>query len=76
MVRVFKTDVLYTDKVQTIVKELQLTTPDLRVTFDLEDEDKIMRVEGKFFKAEDIIFCLKEKGHCCIYLPFDLCLRD
>ncbi|PWV55887.1 hypothetical protein [Chitinophaga sp. S165] len=76
MVRVFKTDVLCTEKVQVIVNDLLQTIPDLRVTFDLEDEDKIMRVEGKFFKAEDVIFCLKEKGHCCIYLPFDLCLND
>ncbi len=35
-----------------------------------------MRVEGKFFKAEDVIFCLKEKGIAVSICLFDLCLND
>lgn len=76
MVRVFKTDVLYAEEVGAIINDLLLRDPDLRISFDLEDEDKILRVEGAFFKAEDVIFCLKEQGYCCINLPIDLNFVD
>ncbi|PSL27555.1 hypothetical protein [Chitinophaga ginsengisoli] len=72
MVKVFKTDVLYAEEVRVIITDILQRKPDLKVTFDLEDEDKIMRIEGDFFKAEDIFFCLKEQGHSCIELPIDL----
>ncbi|WP_436488713.1 hypothetical protein [Chitinophaga sp. ARDCPP14] len=45
--------------------------PYLRITFDLEDEDRMMRVEGFFFTADDVINCLKENGYRGIYLPID-----
>ena len=72
MVKVFKTDVLYTEKVKAIITDILRNIPGLKITFDLEDEDKIMRIEGDFFKAEDILFCLKKQGHSCIELPIDL----
>lgn len=72
MVNVFKTDVLSADVTKEIINDLLQMYPCLRITFDLEDEDKIMRVEGSFFKTADIISCLKENGRCCIYLPMDV----
>lgn len=72
MIKVFKTDVAYTEKAKHIVHELLQKYPSLSINFDLEDEDKIMRIEGTFFKAADIIHCLKEQGHCCVDLPIDL----
>ena len=72
MVNVFKTDVQSADVAKEIINDLLQMYPCLRITFDLEDEDKIMRVEGVFFKTADIISCLKENGHCCIYLPMDI----
>lgn len=72
MVNVFKTDVQFADIARNITDDLLRMYPYLRITFDLEDEDNIMRVEGAFFKTDDIISCLKENGHCCIYLPMDV----
>lgn len=72
MVKVFKTDVLYAEKVKAIITDILRNIPGLKITFDLEDEDRIMRIEGDFFKAEDILFCLKRQGHSCIELPIDL----
>ncbi|WP_149696005.1 hypothetical protein [Chitinophaga sp. CF418] len=72
MVKVFKTDVLYAEMVKAIIPDILRQVPDLKITFDLEDEDKIMRIEGDSFKAEDILFCLKKQGHSCIELPIDL----
>jgi len=72
MVKVFKTDVLYTEKVKAIITDILRNIPGLKITFDLEDEDKIMRIEGDCFKAEDVFLCLKAQGHSCIELPIDL----
>jgi len=71
MVKVFKTDVLYADEVRRIIIDMLQRDPALKVTFDLEDEDKIMRIEGDCFKAEDVFLCLKAQGHSCIELPID-----
>lgn len=76
MVKVFKTDVLYAEKVKAIITDILRNIPGLKITFDLEDEDRIMRIEGAFFKAEDIHFCLKKQGHSCIELPIDLNLIE
>jgi hypothetical protein len=72
MIKVFKTDVQYAEKAENIVHDLLQKYPYLCINFDLEDEDKIMRIEGTFFRAADIICCLKERGHYCVDLPIDL----
>jgi len=72
MVKVFKTDVPCTKKANIIINCLLLKFPNFRIDLDLEDSDKILRVEGPFFKAEDISNCLKEHGFTCIDLPIDL----
>lgn len=71
MVNVFKTNVQSAVAAGNIMNDLLQIYPYLRITFDLEDEDKIMRVEGIFFKADDVISCLKENGYCGVYLPMD-----
>lgn len=71
MINVFKTNVHYAKRAKEIVNDLLQKYPGSRPTFDLEDEDRILRMEGPFFKAEDIIACLGKWRQCCIYLPFD-----
>lgn len=72
MIKVFKTDVQYAEKAKHIACDLLQKYPFLSINFDLEDEDKILRIEGTFFKAADIIHCLKEQGHYCVDLPIHL----
>ncbi|MEZ2444633.1 hypothetical protein AB6805_23065 [Chitinophaga sp. RCC_12] len=71
MVNVFKTDVQSAVAAGNVISDLLQIYPYLKVTFDLEDEDKMMRVEGFFFTADDVIICLKENGYRGIYLPID-----
>lgn len=71
MVKVFKTDVQCAEEAENIVSDLLRKYPDLRINFDLADEDKILRVEGVFFKAADIAGCLEEYSYCCVDLPID-----
>jgi len=72
MVKVFKTDVQCAELAEDIIRDLLQVYPDCRINFDLVDEDKILRVEGRSFTAEDIADCLKGYGHCCVNLPIDL----
>lgn len=66
------TDVQSIRKADSIIKSLLLKFPDFSINFDLEDDDRILRVEGPFFEAEDICEILKEYGATCVDLPIDL----
>lgn len=72
MVRVFKTDVDGERKAKQIIDEIHKQYPDLRITFDLEDSEKILRVEGVFFNPDDIIKFVENYGNICIDLPIEL----
>ena len=67
MIEVFKTNVQYAGDAQNIIAILLQHFPQSRINFDLQDCDKILRVEGKDFCTEKIMMLMKEKGfHCSI----------
>lgn len=68
MVEVFKTDVYVVEKSKTILQKLFMHFPDNKINFDLEDCDKILRVEGKNILPEKIMEILNEEGHYCAIL--------
>ena len=65
MVEVFKTDVFEEERSIIIVRKLLDFFPDNKINFDLEDCDKILRVEGKNIVSEKIMEILKQEGHLC-----------
>ena len=65
MVEVFKTNVYEVEKSNLIFYKLHKHFPENKINFDLEDCDKILRVEGKNIFSEKIIEILKEEGHFC-----------
>lgn len=67
MIEVFKTNVETASDANNIVQILLQRFPGSRINFDLQDCDKILRVEGKDFCTETIIAFMKEKGfHCSV----------
>lgn len=72
MIKVFKTDIDSPDHADLVKNSLLIKFPGFRIDFDLEDSDRILRVEGDYFKAQDISSCLKGHGNICINLPIDL----
>jgi hypothetical protein len=67
MIEVFKTNVEGTNDAGNIVQLLLQHFPGSRINFDLQDCDKILRVEGKDFSADKVMVLLKENGfHCAI----------
>jgi len=69
MVEVFKTNVQCVDESKVIVQRLLGLFPDNKVNFDLEDCDKILRVEGAHVCTDSIIMLLNANGHKCEVLP-------
>lgn len=67
IIEVFKTDVETTTDAGDIIKLLLQHFPGSKINFDLQDCDKILRVEGKNFSSDKIMVLLKENGfHCAI----------
>lgn len=54
MVEVFKTNVCSPKDARRIIKSLTALKPVYKINFDLEDCDKILRVEGKNAREIDI----------------------
>ena len=65
MVEVFKTNVYEEGRSIILLQKLFEYFPDNKINFDLQDCDKILRVEGKNILSEKIMEILKEEGHLC-----------
>jgi hypothetical protein len=65
MIEVFKTNVKGTVHAKKIVDILLEQFPGSKINFDLQDRDKILRVEGKSFCAKKIMTLVIENGYSC-----------
>lgn len=65
MVSVFKTNVLLETEAQRLIRLISRKFPRLKVNFDLEDCDKILRVEGNDLPVGDIANSLIQMGFEC-----------
>ena len=66
-VEVFKTNVQQNSIANRIVTRLSRSYPDFKINFDLDDCDKILRIETNSFyiNPEEIIGILRKEGFCC-----------
>jgi hypothetical protein len=65
MVEVFATNVIDREEANRLVHLLLLHFPESRINFDLEDCDKILRVEGRNFIPEKIMSLVIQHGFHC-----------
>jgi hypothetical protein len=68
MVEVFKTTVQELSAAKAIMQRLSELMPHHCINFDLEDCDRILRVEGENIDLDQIILTLTEHGFCCVVL--------
>ena len=69
LVEVFKTDVDDFEKAAAIVLNLQSFLPESKINFDLDDCDKILRIEsGRPIDITIVEHHLREIGHCASVL--------
>jgi len=65
MIEIFKTDVQDIERSMLLVNELMNNIPGSTINFDLEDCDKVLRVEGADFSPETVIKLLNNNGQYC-----------
>jgi predicted RNA binding protein with dsRBD fold (UPF0201 family) len=65
VIEVFKTNVHEPEKSKMIIQKLLRYFPGNKINFDLEDCDRILRIEGKNISSEKIREMLNSEGHLC-----------
>ena len=65
MIEVFTTDVQQAFHAKALVSWLLKHFPGSKINFDLDNCDKILRIEGINFIPENIVMLVKEKGFNC-----------
>ena len=68
MVEVFKTNVQEFAQAQKLVAVLQRHFPGSKINIDLDDCDKVLRVEGNNLRIEKVMTLVTEKGFVCSVL--------
>ncbi|HPH47072.1 MAG TPA: hypothetical protein PLJ60_21400 [Chryseolinea sp.] len=65
MVEVFRTNVQSSHVAQDIIANLLQYYPTAKINFDLEDCDKILRIESQHIVLENVIELLTSNGYTC-----------
>ena len=65
MVEVYKTNVYRRRQAKTLMAHLTRHFPTLKINFDLEDCDHILRIEGEDILNEKITRLVTESGYRC-----------
>ena len=65
MIEVFKTNVQEDELAKQLATKLHVHFPHCKINFDLQDCDKILRVEGQQIRSEKIIEVINTSGYQC-----------
>ncbi len=65
MVEIFKTNVIDIGTSKMLTQKLERAFPDNKINFDLEDCDRILRIEGDRVMSPAIISVLNAYGFWC-----------
>ena len=68
MIEVFKTNVHRHTEASKLVALLLYHFPGSKINFDLDDCDKVLRVEGVHFVIEKVMNIMRESGYQCAIL--------
>lgn len=68
MVEVFKTDVQEMSQANHMIALLYQQFPGTKINFDLEDCDKVLRIEGHNILPRQVMQLIEENGFTCGFL--------
>ncbi|RYJ39710.1 hypothetical protein NU08_1379 [Flavobacterium anhuiense] len=68
IVEIFKTNVQEESDRDYIITVIQNQFPDYKINFDLEDCDKILRVEGVDLQYDNVVDYVNRLGYTCVRL--------
>ena len=67
-IEIFKTSIKTKKDAATVIKLIKKILPVAKVNFDLEDCDKILRIEAKEIQVQPILNLMMDVGFTCILL--------
>lgn len=65
MVEVFKTNVQHPLVAEELSTELLAHIPNATISFDLDDTDKVLRIESKIVQPTIVVRTLVKRGYAC-----------
>lgn len=65
IVEIFRTDVMTGEEANKMTHTIRACYPGHKINFDLEDSDKIFRMEGEQFIPENVASIFNEHGFMC-----------
>jgi hypothetical protein len=65
MVEIFKTNVAKLSESKILLQKLSTHFPEHKINFDLNDWDKVLRVQGENISVEKIIQLLNKENYQC-----------
>jgi hypothetical protein len=65
MVEVFKTNIRKIRQAEKIIEKLKFIFPNYKINFDLEDCDKILRIESEIIDSPKVIQLLNDSNFQC-----------
>lgn len=68
IVEIFKTNVQEESDRDYIITVIQNQFPDYKINFDLEDCDKILRIEGVDLQHDNVVDYVNRLGYTCVRL--------
>lgn len=68
IVEIFKTNVQEESDRDYIITVIQNQFPDYKINFDLEDCDKILRIEGVDLQYDNVVDYVSRLGYTCVRL--------
>ncbi|MFD2941375.1 hypothetical protein ACFS3A_15130 [Flavobacterium notoginsengisoli] len=68
IVEIFKTNVQKESEKDYVIAVIQTQFPDYKINFDLEDCDKILRVEGIDIQCDNLMDYVHCLGYTCVRL--------
>jgi len=68
MIEVFKTNVQEFSEARMLVALLSRHFPNSKINFDLDDCDKVLRVEGNNLRIEKVMTLVTQRGFLCTVL--------
>lgn len=68
MVEIFKTNVQDSEQAQSLIKTLNTVYVGYKINIDLDDCDKILRIEGDDVSILHILNVVNQQGHECLWI--------
>jgi len=65
MVEIFKTNIAHVDVANAIIEQLQHHFPQGKINFDLEDCDRILRIENQHIEPMAVIKVVSDNNYYC-----------